>query len=87
MGPGLHQCRGPPFGTRVTCMRTGVLDLLNQEVGVWVCVCVGVCVWVCVCVCVCVCMGAWVYVVRSSVSLFFVIMLFISLEKPSLNVR
>ena len=39
------------------------------------------------CVCVCVCMGAWVYVVRSSVSLFFVIMLFISLEKPSLNVR
>ena len=75
MGPGLHQCRGPPFGTRVTCMRTGVLDLLNQEVDV------------CVCVCVCVCMGAWVYVVRSSVSLFFVIMLFISLEKPSLNVR
>ena len=75
MGPGLHQCRGPPFGTRVTCMRTGVLDLLNQEVDV------------CVCVCMCVCMGAWVYVVRSSVSLFFVIMLFISLEKPSLNVR
>ena len=44
MGPGLHQCRGPPFGTRVTCMRTGVLDLLNQEVDVCVCVCV--CVWV-----------------------------------------
>ena len=42
---------------------------------------------VCVCVCVCVFMGEWVYVVRSSLSLFFVIMLFISLEKPSLNVR
>ena len=56
-------------------MRTGVLDLLNQEVDM------------CVCVCVCVFMGEWVYVVRSSLSLFFVIMLFISLEKPSLNVR
>ena len=58
-------------------MRTGVLDLLTQEVDMCVCVCV----------CVCVFMGEWVYVVRSSLSLFFVIMLFISLEKPSLNVR
>ena len=37
--------------------------------------------------CVCVFMGAWMYVLKSSLSRFFVIMLFISLEKPSLNVR
>ena len=71
MGPDLHQCRGPPFGTRIACMRMGVLDVLNQEVDV----------------CVCVFMGAWMYVLKSSLSLFFVIMLFISLEKSSLNVR
>lgn len=55
MGPDLHQCRGPPFGTRIACMRMGVLDVLNQEVDV----------------CVCVFMGAWMYVLKSSLSLFF----------------